>query len=106
MILSDCFPSKWPPCPADEIARHATEFEKFKRGAVRHRVSNLTPPASVTKGSEIGTITWSRRGSVGVGLFVVVVGEVIEGLDGVASVGVKRYAIISRAVDVFEGVEG
>ena len=106
LILADGFPSQWPPCPADKEARHATQLEWFEGSAVWDGITNLASPAGITEGCKFVTISRCRWSCVGIGLSVVVVGEMVEGLDGVAGIGVERNAVISCAVQVFHCVQG
>jgi hypothetical protein len=67
----------------------------------------LPPPASIAEGCEIRAIAGSGRGSgIGVGFFVMVMGEMVECLDCVAGVGVERNTIFCGAVKIFKGVQG
>jgi hypothetical protein len=57
----------------------------------------MTIPASVTESSEPVTISRGRGCGIVVCLLIMMGGEMIEGLNGVASIGVEEDAIVSSA---------
>jgi len=68
----------------------------------------LRIPAGIAEGSKV--VAFGRRMggvalSIGVCFFVVMVREVIEGLESVAGIGVERDSVFFSACDVLEGVE-
>ena len=63
-------------------SRERTKFKQLKRSAVWDGVANLAAPASVAKSSEGLAFGRRRRCGIGVGLFVVMMREVVEGLGG------------------------
>eukprot|EP00956_Cyclotella_meneghiniana_P015454 scaffold23741_cov22-Cyclotella_meneghiniana.AAC.2 len=46
-VLAYGLPADGPPCPADNVARYATEFEEFKGSAIWDCVAKLSTPACV-----------------------------------------------------------
>ena len=58
----------------------------------------MAAPARVCERGETVRFGDGRRGGVGVGLAVVVVREVVEGLDCVGCVGVKRDTIVGSGI--------
>ena len=89
--MSDGFPSNGAAGAADHKTGQGWKFEHFEGRAIFDGVAKLATPAGVTEGSEVRAIGGSGgRHRVGVSFFVVVVGEMVERLDGRISIGVVR----------------
>ena len=106
LVLADGPPSDGAATAANQIARERSELEEFDGGAIRHRVSDLTAPARVSKCSEEMAFGWRGGSSVGVCLFVVVVRKMIEGSEGSVAVRMEGDAIGTGAVEIFEAMDG
>ncbi len=83
MLLPDGFPSNGPPAVAEEEAGEGEKFKPFKGSAGQDNVPKLPSPARITVPGELIAFGWRRRGDVRVCFVVVVVREVVEGLDGI-----------------------
>ena len=98
------------PCDGSSVAtnnktRERTKFKQFERSAVWDGVTNLATPAGIAKGSEGLAFGRRRRCGVGEGLFVVMMREVVECLDGGARVGVEGDSILASTVEVLESMD-
>ena len=65
----------------------------------------MATPAGIAKGSEGLAFGRRRRCGVGEGLFVVMMREVVERLDGGARVGVEGDSILASTVEVLESMD-
>ena len=65
----------------------------------------MATPAGITEGYEFVTVSRCGRGRIRVSFFVVIIWEVVESLYGVAGFGVEGNAVISGAVQVFQGMK-
>ena len=106
LLLRDGFPSNGPPAAADEEAGEGATFKQFKGSACQGNVPELPSPTHVAVTGELMVPGWRRRGGVRVCVAVVVVREVVEGLDGVVGVGLKGNPVFRGTVEVLEGVDG
>ena len=100
LLLADAFPSNRPTASTDQKAREAAELVKLQRHTVRNGVAKLPTPASVAVRGQSVAVTWARRSRVGVCLEVMMMWEVVEGLQLRISIGVKRYAVVGCRVEV------
>ena len=70
-------------CTADDKAGQRAIFEHFKGGAISNSITELTSPASVTEPSKVVAVGRTRgRGGVRISFFVMMVGKVVERLNG------------------------
>ena len=102
LILPDCFPCDGTTCATDKITGEGSIFKEFKGGAIGHCVTELATPACVTVGREFVAVGRSRGNCVRVGFLVVVMGEVVEGLNIWVGEGVEANTVVGSAVEVFE----
>ena len=65
----------------------------------------MAAPAHVAKSSEGFAFRRRRRCGVGVGLFVVMMREVVECLNGGARVRVEGYTALASTVEVLESMD-
>ena len=68
----------------------------------------MAAPAGITEGSEVDAVRGGGegRGSIRVSFFVVMMGEVVEGLNCAIRRGMEGDAVFRSGVDVFENMEG
>ena len=81
--MANGLPGNGASCAADDKTGQRAIFEHFKGGAIGNSITKLASPASVTEPSKVVAVRRTRgRGGVRISFFVVMVGEVIECLNG------------------------
>ena len=80
LLLADRLPGDGTAASTDEEAGEGAKFKKFNRGAIGNGVPDLATPTYIAEFGELMAFGGRGEGCVGVGLLVVVVGEVGEGL--------------------------
>ena len=83
LFLSYGFPSDGAASTANNITREGSIFKEFKWSTVSDGVTELATPAGITKTGKLVTFGRGRRSCICVCFFVVMMGEVIEGLKSV-----------------------
>ena len=93
MVVTDRFPCDRAARAEDEKTRERAEFKEFEGSAFFDCTSELTTPVGVTEGRELVEFLQGRNRCFCVGLFIMMMGGVVECLDCRQRLRVKGYSV-------------
>ena len=104
LALTDWFPCNWDARSAYEKTRERAKFEQFEKSDLFDCTTKLTTIVGVTEGCELVEFWQGRHRWFYVGLFIMIMWEMVEWLYCWRGLWVEVYAVLIYAREIFESM--